>query len=231
MLPIRDHEPSHRVPVITIGLIAANVLVFLTQLMAENLEAFVAQWALTPRLLDFGDVGSLYPLVTSQFLHGGIAHILFNMWYLWIFGDNVESRLGRVRFLGFYLVSGIVAALAQFFVNTASPIPMLGASGAVAGVLGAYLVLFPHHRVDTLVPHFGFWTRTTLPAGFVLFFWFILQLFSGLGSLGAATSGGGVAFFAHIGGFAFGWLAVRLVPAGRRLPPREVNAEVVDLWK
>lgn len=234
MLPIRDHEPSHRFPFVTIGIIVLNALVFYFELTAPSLEAFIAQWALTPRLVDFGDLATLTPFITSQFLHGGIAHILFNLWYLWIFGDNVEGRLGHLGFLAFYLVSGAVAGLAQFFVSTTSPIPMLGASGAVAGVLGAYLVFFPHHRVDTLLPYFGFWSRTTLPAGVVLFFWFITQLFSGVGSLGVGAAIGGVAFWAHIGGFVFGWVVAQGLRKGPRAAPRptrEFDPEVVDLWK
>lgn len=238
MLPIRDHEPSHRFPFITIALIALNVLVFLAELQAgDQTDAFIARWALIPRLVDFGDFGTLTPFVTSQFLHGGILHIVFNMWYLWIFGDNVEARLGHGTYLLFYLVSGVIAALAQFAVSTTSPIPMLGASGAVAGVLGAYLVFFPHHRVDTLLPYFGFWSRATLPAGAVLFFWFIGQLFSGVGSLGASAASGGVAFWAHIGGFAFGWIVAHVVrgrggnPPAPPRPVRALDPEVADTWK
>lgn len=216
MFPIRDHEPSRTFPFVTIGIIALNVWVFFQEFTAgPRLDDFIAQWALVPVLVDFSQLRSLVPFLTSQFLHAGIAHIAFNMWYLWIFGDNVEGRFGHARFLGFYLLSGIIAALVQFFFSIGSSIPMLGASGAVAGILGAYLVWFPRHRVDTLIPYFGFLSRATLPAGAVLFFWFIMQLFSGLGSLGASTAVGGVAFWAHIGGFVFGWLAAHLVRGKR----------------
>lgn len=233
MFPIRDHEPSRRFPFVTIGLIAVNVLVFLQELAAPNLETFIRSWALVPSTVDLAHPLSWFPFLTSQFLHAGIAHILFNLWYLWIFGDNVEGHFGHGRFLGFYLLSGVIAGVVQFFFLLGSDIPMLGASGAVAGVLGAYWVLFPHHKVDTLLPYFGFWSRTTLPAGVVLLFWFVCQLFSGVGSLAldsAAT--GGVAFWAHIGGFAFGWLVGRF--AKTHAPPRPARAydpEVVDLWK
>ncbi len=235
MLPIRDHEPSYRFPIVTIGIIALNVWVFFRELTSVNLDAFLRTWALVPASVDFGSPASLVPFVTSQFLHAGIAHILFNMWYLWIFGDNIEGRLGHVRYLVFYVVAGIVAGLVQFFFLAGSDIPMLGASGAVAGVLGAYWVLFPHHRVDTLLPSFGFWSRATLPAGAVLLFWFVAQLFSGVGSIASGSAAtGGVAWWAHIGGFAFGWIVARFV---RRRPGAPVpharthEPEAVNLWK
>lgn len=232
MLPLRDHAPSLRFPIVTIGLIVLNVWVFFQELLSPNLERFIETWALIPARVDLGDLTTLLPFITSQFLHAGFAHILFNMWYLWIFGDNIEGHFGHTRFLLFYLLAGVVAGLVQFFFLAGSTIPMLGASGAVAGVLGAYWVLFPHHRVDTLVPGFGFWSRATLPAGTVLIFWFIGQLFSGVGSLtiGSAATGG-VAWWAHIGGFAFGWLVARLVrPYLRHAHPVHAHrAEDVDL--
>lgn len=234
MLPIRDHEPSHRFPFVTVGLIALNVWVFFQELLAPSLERFIGEWALVPSRVDFGDLATLTPFVTSQFLHAGVAHIAFNMWYLWIFGDNVESHYGHLRFLVFYLIAGVLAGLVQFFFLAGSSIPMLGASGAVAGVLGSYWLLFPHHRVDTFVPTLGFWSRATLPAGVVLLFWFVGQLFSGLGSLtvGSAATGG-VAWWAHIGGFAFGWLVAR--GARGRLshahPPHPHDTDQIDLWK
>ena len=234
MLPIRDHERSDRFPFVTIGIIALNAWVFFQELAAPSLERFIERWALIPTLVDFTNVASFLPFITSQFLHAGIAHILFNMWYLWIFGDNVEGHVGHFRFLAFYLLAGAIAGLIQFFFLVGSPVPMLGASGAVAGVLGAYWVLFPRHRVDTLLPTFGFWATTTLPAGAVLLFWFIGQLFSGIGSLGFGSAAtGGVAWWAHIGGFAFGWLVGRT--ARRTLhhehPPHAHSAEHTDLWK
>lgn len=234
MLPIRDHEPSRRIPVVTIGIIVLNVFVFLRELASENLEVFIEMWALVPAAVTVSNPVSFLPFVTSQFLHAGIAHILFNMWYLWIFGDNIEDRFGRARFLLFYLVAGVVAAGVQFFFLVGSSIPMLGASGAVAGVLGAYWALYPHHRVDTLMPYFGFWSRATLPAGVVLLFWFVGQLFSGVGSVALGTAAtGGVAFWAHIGGFVFGWFIARLVRSSAQStrPVREFDPEVIDLWK
>jgi membrane associated rhomboid family serine protease len=199
MLPLRDHERSERFPVVTIGIIVLNVLAFVAELTAPDLDAFIQTWALVPSDLSPMD------FLTSQFLHGGVAHIGFNMWYLWIFGDNIEGRIGHGWFIAFYLTAGVVAALAQLPQLLGSDIPMLGASGAIAGVLGMYLAFFPHHRVDALIPDFfGFWRMVTVPAGVVLVFWFILQIFSGVGSIG--VSGGGVAWWAHAGGFAFGWV-------------------------
>lgn len=234
MLPIRDHERSSRFPFVTIGIIIANVFVFFQEFLAPNLEAFIERWALIPSLVDFTNLASLTPFITSQFLHAGVAHIVFNMWYMWIFGDNVEGHLGHLKFLGFYILSGIIAGLVQFFFLVGSTIPMLGASGAVAGVLGAYWALFPRHRVDTLLPYFGFWSRTTLPASVVLLFWFITQLFSGIGSLGTGSAAtGGVAWWAHIGGFVFGWLIAQATRGRLRHehPPHTHDAKTIDLWK
>lgn len=234
MLPIRDHEPSLRFPVVTIGLIAVNVWVFVQELLSPNLERFIETWALVPARVAPGDITTLTPFITSQFLHAGFAHIFFNMWYLWIFGDNIEGHFGRLRFLFFYLCAGVIAGLVQLFFLVGSSLPMLGASGAVAGVLGAYWVLFPRHRVDTLVPSFGFWSRATLPAGTVLVFWFLSQLFSGVGSLAIGSAAtGGVAWWAHIGGFVFGLIVARLVRQYLRHahPAHAHRAEHVDLWK
>lgn len=204
MLPIRDHTPSERFPFVTIGLILANVWVFYLELSAIDPGLFVRTWALTPSLVSM-DPTSWIPFVSSQFLHGGFAHILFNMWYLWIFGDNIEGRFGHIHYVIFYILAGVAAALSQFVFSIGSDIPMLGASGAVAGVLGAYWALFPHHRIDTMMP--GFYGSATLPASIVLFFWFITQLFSGTASvLDGSYTGGGTAWFAHIGGFVFGWI-------------------------
>jgi len=154
-----------------------------------------------------------------MFLHGGWAHVLGNMWYLLIFGDNVEDVLGHGRYLLFYLSCGVFAALVQYVARTDSALPTVGASGAIAGVLGAYLVAFPGTRVITLVPFFPFFQVTALPASVVLGFWFVLQFFSGALSLAWSAREGGVAWFAHIGGFAFGWVAMKLVQRMPR-PPR-----------
>jgi membrane associated rhomboid family serine protease len=191
-----------------IGLIAINIIVFIQELLSPNINAFFYRWALVPNQLNFSDIYSLYPFITSMFLHGGFAHILFNMWYLWIFGDNVEGDLGTIPFLLFYLAGGIVASLSQLYFMQDSNIPLLGASGAIAAVLGYYLIRFPDHDVDSIVILGFFITRISIPALFVLGFWFITQVFSRIGSLANSTGAdGGTAWFAHIGGFVFGLLA------------------------
>jgi len=209
MLPIRDHTPSERFPFVTIGLIILNLIAFYFEFTAPDPDLFVQQWALVPASVSMTDPSTWIQFITSQFLHAGFAHILFNMWYLWIFGDNVEGRFGHLIFLGFYLVSGVAAALAQMMFSAESTIPMLGASGAIAGVLGAYWALFPHHRVDAILP--GTMIQTTMPAGAVLLFWFVGQLFSGTVSiLDQSYLGGGTAWFAHIGGFVAGWVIAKV---------------------
>lgn len=207
MIPLRDVIPSRTAPIVTLTLIAANGLVFLFQISLpdEDLHLFVTLYGVVPAALD------PLTLLTSMFLHGGWLHFLGNMLYLWIFGDNVEDRLGHGRFLVFYLVCGIAAALAQVATNPASRVPMVGASGAIAGVMGAYFVLFPHSRILTLVPMFLYWELVEVPAVLFLGFWFVLQFLSGVGSLGATTveDVGGIAFWAHVAGFAVGAGLVR----------------------
>jgi membrane associated rhomboid family serine protease len=201
MFPVSDVIPSRTVPAVTIGLIAVNVLVFFQQLRLPPvaLEQFVAAYAVVPAWFWWPS------LFTSQFLHGGWMHILWNMVYLWIFGDNVEDRLGHAGFLLFYLGAGASAALLQILFNPFSGVPMLGASGAIAGVMGAYFVLYPHSRVLTAIFLVFFFDLVEIPALFFLGIWFLLQLVNGLGSLGVANAaGGGTAFWAHIGGFVVG---------------------------
>ena len=205
MIPIRDENPTHSVPIITYALIAINIIVFIFQIMLGSYqEQFIYQFALIPSeitsSLSFDNVTDVF---TSMFMHAGLAHIGGNMLYLWIFGDNVEDRLGSVKYLFFYIIGGVVASIAHIFTNPASSIPTVGASGAIAAVLGAYLVLYPRQKVLTLIP-LGFWMRMTMvPAFLVLGLWFVLQLFSGVMSLGGPDVGG-VAFWAHIGGFVSG---------------------------
>jgi membrane associated rhomboid family serine protease len=201
MFPVSDVIPSRRTPFVTVGLIAVNVLVFFYQLLlpAVDLEQFVAAYAVIPAWFWWPS------LFTSQFLHGGWMHILWNMVYLWIFGDNVEDRLGHARYLLFYLGAGAVAAVLQILFNPFSGVPMLGASGAIAGVMGAYFVLYPHSRVLTAIFVVIFFDLVEIPAIFFLGIWFLLQLVSGVGSLGVSNAaGGGTAFWAHIGGFVVG---------------------------
>ena len=189
----------------TVSLIVVNVLVFLYEFsLGERVERFVLYFGLVPAAFSF------VSLFTSMFLHGGFLHVAGNMLYLWIFGDNVEDRMGHGRFLVFYLLCGIAAALAQTIANPDSIVPMVGASGAIAGVMGAYFVLYPRSRIVTIVPIF-FLQLVEVPAIFFLGIWFLMQFLSGVGSIVAATAherGGGVAFWAHVAGFVAGISAV-----------------------
>ena len=201
MFPLSDVIPSRTVPFVTVGLIIVNAVVFLYQLTLPDplLQVFVAKYAVVPAWFWWPS------LFTSQFLHAGWMHIIANMLYLWIFGDNVEDRLGHARYLLFYLGAGAVAAMLQIVFSPFSSIPMLGASGAIAGVMGAYFVLYPQSRVLTAVFIFFFFDLVEIPALFFLGIWFLMQLLSGVGSLGVSNAaGGGTAFWAHIGGFLTG---------------------------
>lgn len=211
MFPIRDHHSSYKFPLVTIFIIVLNCLAFFLELTALDPEGFIYQYALVPETVNFLNPASLLPFLSSMFLHGGWLHILSNMWFLWIFGDNVEATLGSIGFLIFYLFSGIAASLLQYFIDPASAIPVLGASGAIAGVLGGYLVLFPKAQIETLLTLGYYVSRVNVSAQVMLMYWFIMQLFSGVGSITAGVSEGGVAFFAHIGGFAAGWLVTQII--------------------
>ena len=210
MIPLRDDNPSRTFPFVTLLLIGANVAVFLYEisLAPGALQRFILSYGAIPAALLSGKGAlpesssiSWLTLVTSMFLHGGIMHLAGNMLYLWIFGDNVEDRMGPARFLVFYLVCGIAAALIQILVRPQSTAPLVGASGAIAGILGAYALLFPGARVHTLVFLFIFVRFIEMPALVLLGVWFLLQLLSA-----PASQGAGVAFFAHIGGFLTGML-------------------------
>ncbi len=225
MIPLRDDNPRRTVPVVTYVLVAANVLAFLWELsLGANLERALYSIAFVPaRYWVAGHwIFDLTTIMASMFLHGGLMHIGSNMLYLWIFGDNVEDRLGHFRYLLFYLLCGIAATLAHAVFSPGSRLPAIGASGAIAGVLGAYLILYPRAQVMTLIPIFFFITVREIPAVIILGLWFVLQLFSGIGSLGVpdAEDVGGVAFFAHIGGFVFGMLLIALF-GGLRRPRRQ----------
>ena len=199
MIPLRDTIPSARVPVVNYAVIAANVLVFLHEVsLGRRAEAFIFTYGLVPRHF------ALPNLLTSMFVHGGWAHLLGNMLFLYIFGDNIEDRLGHLRYLVFYLLCGAAAGAAQSVLNASSGVPMVGASGAIAGVLGAYLLFFPTARVVTLVPIFFFLQLVEIPAVFFLAVWFLWQVLSGVASFGDRSSMGGVAFWAHVGGFLSG---------------------------
>lgn len=212
MIPLRDSHPTGKFPFWVLTIIALNVYIFYLELTALEPDLFILQFALIPSLVDFFVPETLTPFITSQFLHGGFIHIISNMLFLWIFGDNVEERIGFLLFPFFYLTAGTVAGLAQYFFIPNADIPMLGASGAVAGVLGAYFAWFGHHSVKTLVPVFGFVTVMNIPASVMLFYWFFTQLFAGVATITLATGGmGGIAFFAHAGGFAFGWIVAKTI--------------------
>jgi membrane associated rhomboid family serine protease len=169
-------------------------------------------------------LGAFLPFLSSMFLHGGFMHLIGNMWFLWIFGDNIEDHLGHLRYLGFYLICGLGAGLTHLVFNWGSNIPTIGASGAVAGVLGGYFLLYPRHKVLTLIP-FIFIVMVELPAAVILIYWFVVQFFSGAASIGA-TQGGGVAWWAHVGGFVLGVVLILLF--GRRQSPPQVQYRMVN---
>jgi membrane associated rhomboid family serine protease len=213
MFPIRDHNPSLKTPYVTYALIAINVLVFLSywQLMsdARAINAFFGSYAMIPARVSAGS--DWLTLVTSMFLHGGWMHLAGNMLFLWIFGDNLEEELGHTRFLGFYLLCGLLAGAAHVISAPFSDVPTVGASGAIAGVMGAYLLMFPKARVDVLFIFIVFFKIVPVPAWIMLGIWFALQLFNGVG---VDPQAGGVAYWAHAGGFLVGlaliaplWLA------------------------
>jgi membrane associated rhomboid family serine protease len=214
MFPIGDDNSARRgTPVVTLALIAINVAVFLIEL--QRGEAFITEWAFIPARFSNEPSADASTLISAMFMHGGWMHLGGNMLYLWIFGDNVEDRFGSVRFLLFYLAAGLVATFAQYAVNPASAIPNVGASGAIAGVLGAYLLMFPKARVNVLLGR----QVVAMPAFIVLGFWVALQLVSGVGSIAdtAQTEQGGVAYMAHVGGFIAG-LFLGVAMGGLRKP-------------
>jgi membrane associated rhomboid family serine protease len=227
MIPLRDLNPRNTLPVVTVLLIVANALVFLFELsLGPNIQPFILQAAFVPaRYLGFGAPAGLGAGFTSallsMFLHGGWMHFLGNMLFLWIFGDNVEDRLGHLRFVVFYLASGFLATVAQALMSPTSTVPMIGASGAISGVLGAYLFLYPRARIVSLVFLGIFVQVMQVPAIVFLPVWFLIQFVSGLASLGAPTAqAGGVAFFAHIGGFVAGPLLLLLLGGRKPSPPQ-----------
>ncbi len=223
MIPLSDSHPAGKFPFWVILLIAVNIYVFFLEITASNMDTFISQYALIPAWVNFSFISTLTPFITSQFLHGGFLHIISNMLFLWIFGDNVEARFGNILFPIIYLASGVVGGLAQYAFMPDSTIPMLGASGAVAGVLGAYFAWFPHHTVKTLVPIFGFVSIINVPASIMLFYWIATQFISSFFSLSNTMADvGGVAYFAHIGGFIFGWICAKVIPIKSK-PPEILN--------
>jgi membrane associated rhomboid family serine protease len=237
MIPIRDTIPSKNPPIGTWILIAVNSVVFVFELMLPEptLEAFLYYFGIVPARYSHPEwaasvgfpLDDYWPFITSMFLHGGWLHIIGNMWTLWIFGDNVEDRMGTARFVVFYLLCGLAAGLVHFFTNPNSTLPTVGASGAIAGVLGAYFLLFPYSRIIVLLPIFFIPLFFELPAITYLGIWILSQVFSGTLSLGLPEDVGGVAFWAHVGGFSAGKMLLGLfVKRGRRY----VRPLAADEW-
>jgi len=221
MFPLRDAVRPRSTPYVTWALILFSLAAFAlsASLQPGLFESLVLEYGLVPTRLSFANPAGWLKLVTSIFLHGGWFHVISNLWTLFIFGDNVEDRMGHLRFLAFYLASGVVAGLAHVALAPTSTLPTIGASGAIAGVLGAYFVLYPSARVLTLVPLIFIPWLVEIPAFIYLGIWFLSQLSSVLLNLGAAGDFGGIAWWAHIGGFAFGALAVLLIMPRLRRPP------------
>jgi len=217
VIPLRDTIRSRSTPSVTIFIIITNTLIFLYMISLDSyaLNDFTRQYAMTPARLHLSTV------FTSMFLHGGWMHLIGNMWFLWVYGDNVEDILGHGKYLLFYLMCGVIAAATQYAIAPDSRVPVLGASGAIAGVMGAYLLKFPNARILTLLPLIIFWTTVELPAWLILVYWFVLQFFSGVGSIGYAhASTGGVAFFAHVGGFIAGMVLISVMGTRERYSRR-----------
>jgi rhomboid family protein len=209
MFPLYDTVRSRRFPLVNLLLIGANILAFVyeLQLGSASLERFIFTWGLIPDRLVADPTRVWITIFSAMFLHGGWVHILSNMWVLYIFGDNVEARMGGMRYLIFYLLSGVAAGLLQTYILPTSGVPMIGASGAIAGILGAYLILYPGARIASLIPILFIFTIIEVPAFIFLLFWFVLQLFSGLFMI-QGGGGSGIAWWAHIGGFIFGLIGV-----------------------
>lgn len=226
LIPYRDDNPTYRVPIVTLSLIVLNTLIFIYyRLLVSTSEsefyAILSDVGLIPRqffskhlIIGWHGVPTPLRLFTAMFMHGGFLHLVGNMLYLWIFGNNVEDYFGSFKFLLFYFGAGLGASMAFLLTNPTSTSPMVGASGAIAGVLGAYLVLYPHARVHALLFLLFFFTTITLPAGVVLSLWIVIQIINGLGDFGAQTSG--VAWFAHIGGFFCGIMLLKTIPPRRK---------------
>jgi membrane associated rhomboid family serine protease len=212
MIPLRALLSRQSAPVMTLVIIAINTLCFLYEIAQPVYlrDHFIAHYALIPDQL------RLTTFVTSMFLHGGWLHLIGNMWFLWVFGSHIEDAMGSARFVVFYLISGIASAAVQFATSLGSPIPTIGASGAIAGVMGAFLILYPRVRVVTLIFIIVFVTTIDLPAAVMLIYWFALQVLSGLGSLTSVSQAQGIAWFAHVGGFLAGILLVRIFLGNRR---------------
>src|SRR3989338_1566790 len=207
MFPISDTRHSGKFPLVTFILIITNLYIFFLELLSFDLESFIDRFSLIPANVDITKPETLTPFITSMFLHAGFLHIGSNMWFLWIFGDNVEAAIGHLKYFFFYIFSGIAAMFIQYIFIADSSLPMLGASGAIAGILGAYLRFFPANRINTIIPIFGLPAIIAIPASFTLIYWFVIQAFNGVATIFIATASiGGVAYLAHAGGFVFGFI-------------------------
>ena len=212
MIPLRALLARQSTPVMTLLIIGLNVFFFLNE-MARPMylrDQFIEHYALIPDQL------RLSTFITSMFLHGGWLHLIGNMWFLWVFGSHIEDAMGSAKFAIFYLISGVASAAVQFATNIGSPVPTIGASGAIAGVMGAFLILYPRVRVVTLIFIVIFVTTVDIPAAFMLLYWFAIQLLSGLSTVSNVTQAQGIAWFAHVGGFVTGLLLVRVFLSNRR---------------
>ncbi len=224
MFPLYDSTKRERFPFVNYLIIIANIYMFWLEISASNSEAFIQQNSFVASNFHFFNPYSYIPILTSLFVHGSLLHLLSNMWFLRIFGDNVEDRLGHIRYLIFYLVGGVIASLSQYFLDPSSVIPMVGASGAISAIAGAYFVFFRKSTVKTLVPIIFLFTIIDIPVWLFLGYWFFIQLFSGLGSLTSMTlQDGGIAWFAHIGGFIFGYLFAKLFSQSHAQSTSEVG--------
>jgi membrane associated rhomboid family serine protease len=224
-IPLRDisRRPVHR-PVVTISIIVINVVVFLLELAGG--EPFVEQWAVIPAHIVAGQ--HWITILTAMFMHAGWMHIIGNMVFLWAFGPEIEDAMGPLRYLAFYLLGGIVASVAQIAAMSSSTVPNLGASGAIAAVMGAFLITYPRDKIRTLLLLGWFITVTVIPASVLIGIWFLIQLFSQVGSVVAAQSGGGVAYMAHVGGFIFGAVIAKLFEDPRRIAAQSVSREFYE---
>lgn len=224
MFPLRDNIPARRYPIVTILIIALNCMFFVIELMAgRRVENIFLALGIIPVRYTVPDIAELFtwkeqalPFISSMFLHGGWLHLISNMWVLWVFGDNVEDKLGHFRYLLFYLGGGVAAALMHIFTNMNSTVPTIGASGAVAAVMGAYFRFFPNASVMTMIPPFFLGPFFKIPAILFLGWWFVLQFFNGALSLAADSAAGSVAWWAHVGGFIFGAFLCNIVLPKRR---------------
>jgi membrane associated rhomboid family serine protease len=221
-IPLRDisRRPVHR-PVVTISIIVINVVVFFLELAGG--QQFIEQWAVIPAYIVAGQ--RWITILTAMFMHGGWMHIIGNMVFLWAFGPEIEDAMGPFRYLAFYLLGGVVAFLAQVAAMSSSTVPNLGASGAIAAVMGAFLITYPRDKIRTLLLLGWFITVTVIPASVLIGIWFLIQLFSQVGSVVAAQSGGGVAYMAHVGGFIFGAIIARLFEDPRRIAAQSVSRD------